>query len=147
MVNQLHVFVENRPGRFRDVTGALAKSRINIYSVVIQDRGEFGIMKLLVNDPPKARLALVDRGFACSLKEILAIAIEDKPGGLHALMTKFADRGVNLIDAYGFVAMPGETAVYCTEVADPAETARILSAAGCRLLSDADLYEMVISGS
>ncbi|MDD5613987.1 MAG: acetolactate synthase, partial [Candidatus Omnitrophica bacterium] len=85
MAKQISVFMENKPGKLQAITDVLFKNGINIRAMTIQDRGEYGLMKLLVDKPNQAHLALLDKGFASALKDVLAILINDKPGGLNEL--------------------------------------------------------------
>ncbi|HEV56337.1 MAG TPA: acetolactate synthase, partial [Phycisphaerales bacterium] len=94
MAKQLTVFVENRPGRMKSVSDILLENRLNIWAFAIQDRGEFGLMKLIVDRPEQARLALADHGFACALKEVLAVTAPDRPGNLDRLTTALLDSNV-----------------------------------------------------
>ena len=142
MAEQLSVFVDNRPGRLNAITGILRDCLINIRAMTIADHRDYGVAKLLVNDPVLAQRVLVEQGFAAALKPVLAIAIEDRPGGLHDLLEILAARQINVLDAYGFVVAPGERAVWCMEVDDPLEATRLLAAHGRYVLADNDLYQL-----
>ena len=85
MIKELNIFIDNKPGRLKAVTSLLNEDKINIRAFTVQDREEFGLMKLIVDRPNDAYLAITDKGFACALKEILAIQIKDEPGGLDNL--------------------------------------------------------------
>ena len=90
MAKQLTIFMENRPGRMKSVSDVLLENNLNIWAFTIQDRGEFGLMKLIVDKPQKAHLALVDCGFACVLKDVLAVKTQnDQPGNLDKLTHYF----------------------------------------------------------
>ena len=105
MAKQLTIFLENRPGRMKSISDVLLENNMNIWAFTIQDRGEFGLMKMIVDKPEKAHLILADRGFACVLKEVLAVTAEnDQPGNLDRLTTALLKKGVNIKDAYGFVS-------------------------------------------
>ena len=142
MAEQLSVFVDNRPGRLNAITGILRDCRINIRAMTIADHRDYGVAKLLVSDPRLAHRALAEQGFAAALKPVLAIAIEDRPGGLHELLEILAARQINVLDAYGFVVAPGQRAVWCMEVDDPVEAARLLAAHGLCVLADSELYQL-----
>ena len=144
MGKQLNIFVENRPGRLKSITESLYKCDIDIRAFAIQDRGEYGLMKLIVDKPKVAQLALADIGFACALKDVLAIKIEDKPGNLHKLTTALADNGINVVDVYGFVLQPHHLGVCCLEIENLKDTkaAQIVEDAGFEVLSDDELYNM-----
>jgi len=141
MAEQVSVFVENKPGRLTKVTGALAAGNINIRALLIQDRGTFGVIKMLVSDPKKAHLALVEAGFACALREIIAVEVADRPGGLHQLCKAFLDNDINIIDAYGFVIEPRQKAIWCVEVENLEKTQNVVEDNGFKVLSECELYE------
>jgi len=142
MTKQVNVFAENKPGRLKKVTEILFHAGINIRAMEIQDRGEFGVMKLLVDDPEKANLALSDEGLATALKDVLAVVIEDKPGGLYKLAEVFEREQINMVDAYGFVVESASEAIWCVDVDDVDRTRRILETNGFRCLSETELYEL-----
>jgi len=144
MAKQLTIFIENRPGRLNAVTESLNKSNIDIRAFTIQDRGDYGLMKLIVDNPNKAYLALADLGLACALKTILAVSVSDKPGNLHKLTTALAEKNINIIDAYGFVLQPNKVGVCCLEIENlqdvPAK--KIVEDAGFTVLEDEELYNL-----
>lgn len=142
MAEQVSVFIENKPGRLNAITRILAECRIDIRAMTIADHRDYGVAKLLVSDSRAAQRALVGEGFAAALKPILAVAIEDRPGGLHDLLEILAEHQINVRDAYGFVGEPHRRAVWCMEVADPAEAARLVAARGFRVLDDDALYRL-----
>ena len=144
MAKHLNIFVENRPGRLRSVSESLTKNSIDVRAFAIQDRGDFGLMKLIVDKPKQAYLALADQGFACALKDTLAISVPDQPGNLHKLMTALAEHEINVIDAYGFVLEPNNRGICCLEIENLRETdaENIVRQAGFDILSDDELYNL-----
>jgi len=142
MAKQLTVFVENRPGRMKSVSDILLENRLNIWAFAIQDRGEFGLMKLIVDRPEQARLALADHGFACALKEVLAVTAPDRPGNLDRLTTALLDSNVDIADAYGFVTPNDRQGVCFLEIknATGVDLEAVVTAAGFAVLRDEDLY-------
>jgi hypothetical protein len=97
-------------------------------------------MKLIVDKPEQANLALVDKGFASALKDILAICIEDKPGSFLKLADIFLKSKINILDAYGFVIQSNKEAVFCVEVKDIPAMKNILAKEGFKVLEE-ELYE------
>lgn len=145
MAKQLNIFVENRPGRLKTITGILSESGLNIRAFTIQDRGDFGLMKLIVDKPQQAYLTLADRGFACALKDIIAIAVDDKPGNLHKLTSVMFEHQVNVLDAYGFVTEPNKRGVCCLEVEnikDNETFKQLIEKEGFAVLEEEELYEI-----
>jgi len=142
MAQQINIFIDNITGKLQAITDVLFKNDINIRAMTIQDKGEYGLMKLLVDNPNKANIALVDKGYAAALKDVLAIVIDDKPGGLHRLTTVFLDNGVNILDSYGFVVESSKKAIWCVEVEDIGSIEEIVKREGFDILKDRELYEL-----
>lgn len=142
MAEQLSVFIDNRPGRLNAVTGILRDQQITIRAMTIADHRDYGVAKLLVSDPQQAHQALMEHGFACALQPVLAVAIADQPGGLHELLEILAAHQINVLDAYGFVVVPGQQAIWCMAVADPVEAARLVAEQGWPVLEEGELYRL-----
>jgi hypothetical protein len=135
MAKQIRVFLDNK---LEKVTGVLAEQGVNIRAMLISDRGEFGIVKFLVDKPEVGIAAFKAAGFAAAVKDVLAVRLEDKPGKLHAMIEFLSSRGINISDGYGVAAQ----AVFCIETEDPQEAERVLKASGFNVLSDQELYEI-----
>lgn len=142
MAKQLNVFAQNQPGRLKKVTRVLFQENINIRAIEIQDRGDYGIIKLLVDSPDKALLALTNEGLPTAIKEVVAIEMDDQPGGLFRLMAVIDSNDINVSDAYGFVIDAGTKAVWCVEADDTSSLCSVLHEAGFVIVADSDLYEL-----
>lgn len=142
MAKQLTIFVENRPGRLKSISENLGRSNIDIRAFTIQDRGDYGLLRLIVDKPNEAYLALADLGCACALKDVLAISVPDQPGNFHKLTSALAANDINILDAYGFVLQPHRTGVCCMEVDKPhmMKAADVVRQAGFVVLEDEELY-------
>jgi hypothetical protein len=136
MAKELNIFVENRPGRLKSVAEILAENNINVRTMTLQDRGEFGLMKLIVDKPERADLALKDKGFAAVLKDILAIQLADQPGSFKKLTAAFEKHAINILDAYGFVMETEKRAVFCVEVKEPVKIKKLLEQEGFEVLEE-----------
>ena len=140
MPHQISVFMENKPGKLEKVTGLLAAEGLNIRAITIADGGDFGVLKLLVNDPEKAGSILKRAGLAAVLKEVVAVKVSDQPGGLDRVARILSENQVNIKDAYGFVLESGRSAVFVVRVTDPPRAEVILKEAGFQLIEEKDLY-------
>jgi hypothetical protein len=134
----ISVFAENKPGRLDHITGVLARAKINIRAIKISDLGQHGVVKILVDDPDTADQSLKQSGVLSSKKEIVAVAVEDRPGGLHEVLTVLTRQHINVEDAYGFVLH--DRAVLVLEVEDVAKATGLLKAVGLHLLSKEEIY-------
>ncbi|HBI47772.1 MAG TPA: amino acid-binding protein, partial [Smithella sp.] len=79
---QLSIFAENKSGKLAQITGVLAKEKINIRATTIATADTFGIINLIVDDPQRAEAVLSQAGMTVHLREVLAVLIPDTPGGL-----------------------------------------------------------------
>jgi len=131
---QLSVFAENKPGRLAKVTGILKKGKINIRAITIATSDAFGVINVLVDDPEGARSILEGEGLTVSMKEVIAVVIEDRPGGLDRLVQLLFDNGINVENAYGFVLESRKKAVFVVDVDQLEKTQQVLTEAGLETL-------------
>jgi len=131
---QLSVFAENKPGRLAKVTGILKKGKINVRAITISTSDVFGVINLIVDDPEGARSILEDGGLTVSMKEVVAVVIEDRPGGLDKLVQLLLDEDINVENAYGFVLESHEKAVFVVDVDQMEKTQKVLKDAGLETL-------------
>ena len=81
-ISQLSTFIENRSGRLRAACEALAARGINIHTLCLADSRDFGILRLIVADPPAGKAALEAAGYVAQLTDVLAVEVADSAGGL-----------------------------------------------------------------
>ena len=102
-IKQLSVFLENKQGRLWKSLNILKKENIDIRALSIADTSEFVILRLIVSDPDNAKKFLEDEQFAVSIADVIAIEVEDQPGGLEAALALLNDNDVNVEYIYAFV--------------------------------------------
>lgn len=141
-VSQITVFLENKKGRLADVTDSLAKAGVNIRAASIADTIDYGLLRLIVSDPVKAHQALSDNGFTASEAEVLAVEVDDKPGGLARVISCLADEGINIEYLYAFVGKSGENAIVVLRSEDTARAAEVLKKNGVPLLSGEQVHTL-----
>lgn len=132
---QVTVPTENTPGKLARVSGILKRERINIRAITISSFGDRGFFNILVDDPKLAQKMLAREGLQADLREVIAVIIDDKPGGMDKLVQLLAAEGVNIENAYGFVLESNKTAVFVVDVADPEGTDKLLKAHKFKTLS------------
>ncbi|OFW55552.1 MAG: hypothetical protein A2W01_04900 [Candidatus Solincola sediminis] len=142
MAQQINVFAQNQPGRLERLTQVLMEIGINIRAITISGSEDYGVLKLLVDDPPKAFEALQVEGFSAFMKDVVAVVMDDQPGGLFRVCRALGERGVNVEDAYGFVVKDRQTAILVIEVEKIPEAEEIVTGAGFRIMSDEELYSL-----
>lgn len=142
MAHQINVFAQNQPGRLERLTEVLREEGINIRAITIAGADDYGVIKLLVDDPQAAYLSLQREGFSAFLKDVIAVIMDDRPGGLHRVCKELGERGVNIEDAYGFVVKDRHTAVLVVEVEKIPEAEKILAAGDFEIMIDEELYSL-----
>lgn len=141
MAYQVSVFLENKIGHFERVTRVLKDSQVNIRTMTLTNTANgWGILNLLVNEPEKACMALSEQGFSVSLREVIALRMEDRPGGLDDLLVKIADAGISFDNAVGRITEENKTALLVLDVTDLDSAREKLRMAGINELPDSIVY-------
>lgn len=102
-INQISIFVENKPGRLADITDVLAQAKIDIRALSIADTTDYGILRLIVNDPTSAVQVLKTANITASITPVIAIAVNDTPGGFATAIRILANGGMSVEYAYAFI--------------------------------------------
>lgn len=122
IVEQISVFLENKAGRLMEVTKTLSEAHINIRALSLADTSDFGILRLIVDDTDRAQSVLKEKGFTIGKTGVVAVEVDDQPGGLQAILEVFQNAGVNVEYMYAFVQKNSENATLIFRL-DRTETA------------------------
>lgn len=139
-VEQISVFLENRPGVLEQVTGILRDAEINIRTLTLADTADFGILRMIVNDVEATSRVLKENGYRVSRTNVVAVEVPDRPGGLHGILSVLAGSGVNVEYMYAFVERNGENAVMIFRFNDPDRAIALLQEKGLTVLPGEKLY-------
>lgn len=142
LIKQISIFVENKPGRLKAMTHILKDNDIDILAISIADTTDFGILRLIVNDPDKACKALKDAECTVKVTDVLAIKLEDKPGGLSVVMDTLYDNQISVEYMYAFFSKQGGQAAVILRVDDNAKAAQVLDKAGVSLITSEIIGKM-----
>ena len=140
-ISQISVFVENRPGRLADITAVLAKSSIDIRALSVADTSDYGILRLIVNDPKSAVEALRSEGMTASATQVLGIIIPDEPGGLARAIKVLSDAQISVEYAYAFITPSVGNAYVIIRVEDNDKASEILKGARIELIEQVDIFK------
>ncbi|MDR1728557.1 MAG: hypothetical protein LBT74_11655 [Acidobacteriota bacterium] len=130
ILDQISVFVENKPGALSDVTAQLSEAGIDFKAFTVADTAEFGILRFIVDAPKKALTLLKLNGWVASLTPVVAVKMNDEPGSLARILKLLSDNSVQVEYMYAFVAQEEGRAYVVFRVADPAAAAALLEASG-----------------
>ena len=138
-VKQLSVYVENRIGGLADVTRAMADAHIDMRAISLADTKNYGILRVLCDDPDRAFLTLKERGLTVSAREVLAFAVPDVPGGMSEIVEELSEGGINIEYVYAATNRDENNAFVIMRVSDNDRAETILKEHDVKLLTKADL--------
>ena len=130
MIRQISVFVENQPGSMMNVTNVLTEAHVNIRAISTFDTPEFGIMRLVVDDPVRAKESLTSKGFVNRVSE---------KGNLNQMLKILADGQINVNYIYSFVIREGKAPVMVFHTDDFEKAESVLKQADVKLVEEEDL--------
>ena len=139
-VNQVSVFLENKPGTLDHMTEVLAKGGINIRALSLADTKDFGIARMIVNDVYEATNVLKEANFVATFTPVLVYAISDETGGLNKLLKIFTESNVNIEYMYAFAGK--QRAYMIFRVSDTKSAEKILKSKGLKSLSQDQIAEV-----
>ena len=141
-VQQISIFLENRVGRLQEVTDLLAENDINIRALSLADTSDFGILRLIVNKPEQTIRMLREGGFTVRENEVIAVEVEDRPGGLARTLELFSRAGISVEYMYAFVERKTANAVMIFRVELISRAVKTLQDAGISLLSNDEVCSL-----
>ena len=141
-LDQISVFVENRPGRLADIFEALAAESIDLRAMSIADTSSFGILRLIVDKPIRAQKILAEAGYLVQMTKVIPVAVQDSPGGLARAIRVLSDADISVEYTYAFVGHKSGSAYVVFRVEDNEKAAKTLTEQGIRVISADELYEM-----
>lgn len=141
-VEQISIFLENRAGRLTDVTRVLSEAGVNIRALSLADTSDFGILRLIVTDHERAKEALKEHGFTVGRTSVVAVEVDDGPGGLHHILELFSSSQINVEYMYAFVQQSGKNAVLIFRFDRTDQAIEILQKNSIRIIPGKDLYNL-----
>lgn len=142
LIKQISVFLENKSGRLAEVTKILGQNNIDISALSIADTTDFGILRLIVNNPDMAQKVLKDNEFTVSSTNVIAIGVEDKPGGLYKALSILEKNEIGIEYMYAFVGKTYEQALVILRVDNPEKAIDILEKTEIKVLSSDSIYKL-----
>ena len=140
-IQQLSVFIENKPGRMAEVTEVLAEANIDIRAISVADTRDFGILRVIVDKPKEAVEALKAHGMTVTLTKVIAVGIDDKPGAFSKAVRLLSNEGFDVEYMYAFISRDKGKAFVIIRL-DNGQKAAALHANGFEILSPEAIYKM-----
>lgn len=129
MISQLTVFLENEKGRLAAACREISEAGINMHALFLADSEDFGVARLIVDRPEHAAEVLREKGYRATVTPVLAVRVENKPGGLATLLEFMDEQDVNIEYGYCF-AINDETAIDVLKVTGGGDVEDKLVSAG-----------------
>ena len=139
-VNQVSVFLENKPGTLNQMTKVLANHGINIRALSLADTNDFGIARMIVNDVFEATNVLKEENFVATFTPVLIYSISDEAGSLNKILEKFTAANVNVEYMYAFAGKKNAYMIF--RVKDTANAEKLLQSQGLKSLTQEQIAEV-----
>ncbi|MBA4388730.1 MAG: amino acid-binding protein [Verrucomicrobia bacterium] len=140
-IQQLSLFLENKPGHLSAICKTLARANLSIVTLSLADTQQFGILRLILADWEKAKEVLEAKGFVVNTTEVVATEIEDRPGGLADLLQTIEESKINIEYMYAFTFRRGNRAILIFRFDNPDAAVKVLQSSGKNVLGSVDLFE------
>jgi hypothetical protein len=142
MVKQISVFLENKPGMLDKATKILQKANIDIRALALAETADFGLLRLIVDNPDAAVKTMNGGGLSAIIHEVLAVELDDRPGGLSAVTGALAKDNVNIEYMYAFVSRKADKAYVVLRPSDLAAAKKSLEKNRIKLATDKDIQDI-----
>ncbi len=141
-VEQISIFIENTEGRLAEVTAILRDAKVNIRALSLADTTDFGVLRLIVNDNDKAEQALKKEGFTVGRTKVMAVEIDDEPGGLNKVLDPLCENEVNVEYMYAFANPQCKNAIMMFRFNDYDKALKILGQKNIKVFTKQEITNL-----
>lgn len=141
-ITQISVFLENKKGRVREITQSLSDAGINIRALSIAETKDFGVVRMILNQPEKAYETLKAKGLVVRKTDVLAIEVEDRPGGLNRVLSVLEDHNINVEYLYAFVEKATDKALMVMRFDNADEAQKVLAQEKVSMVGPEKIYSI-----
>lgn len=134
LVNQISVFIENKPGRLYQLANVLAESKIDLLTLSIADTRDYGILRTITCDNERALVVLKEAGFTVSNTPLVGVEVADQPGGLAGVLAVLQKEHMNMEYLYSYARTSDKSAIILLKVEDPEKAIATLNANGIKTI-------------
>lgn len=139
---QISIFLENKEGRLAEVTAILRDANVNIRALSLADTTDFGILRLIVDNNQKAEEALKREGFTVGKTNVIAVEVNDEPGGLNRVLDPLTVAGVNVEYMYAFANPHSNNAIMIFRFDNLDKAIAILKENSINVINGEDVYNL-----
>lgn len=140
ITKQLSVFVENKKGRLSAILNTLAENDIDLSALSLADTSEFGVLRLIVNNPKTAKQVLNDIGVIVKITDVLAVVLDDAPGGCAKVIDTLFQNDISIEYMYAFDTKITGKAIMVAKTDDVEAANALLLSKGFEDISPKDVF-------
>ena len=140
LIKQISIFIPNKKGSLSQLTDILIAHKIDIRAIAVFDTAEFGILRIVVDDPDRAVEILNEEGVVAKVSKVIAVEPEDKPGSLNEIFTILKDADVNIDYIYSFIMRKKEMPYIVLKVDEQEKAVEVLTSKGINVINKEEIY-------
>ncbi|MBQ1709545.1 MAG: ACT domain-containing protein [Treponema sp.] len=141
-IRQISIFIENRKNALSELTNVLAEHKINIRALSIADTSDFGIARIIVDNPLQVQAALERSAYIVKSTPVIAVEIPDETGSLNRILKILADNGRNLEYMYGFTGKVSNRAYMIIRCSDIPSTEKVFEENNITMVSEDQIKDL-----
>ncbi len=138
-IQQISVFLENRAGQLAEITKVLADNGIDLRAISIAESTDYGVLRMIVDEPQRAKTILLDSGYIMSVTPVLAVAVPDAPGGLAPVLALLAEGQIDIEYMYSLFTHVENKAYMVFRVSDEEKFTALLVSHGIHTCTSEEL--------
>ena len=138
-IHQISVFLENRTGQLAEITRLLAQANVDIRAISIAETEDYGVLRMIVDEAPRAKTILLESGYIMSVTPVLAVAVPDAPGGVASVLALLAEGKIDIEYMYSLFTHVEGKAYMVFRVSDEGKFKALLDSHGIQTCSAAEL--------
>ena len=142
MLKQISMFLENKPGRLARACRVMAEEGLNIRALSMADTVDFGLVRLIVDNPLLAEEKLTARGFMVNVTDVVGVKVPDRPGGLGEALDVLDRAEVSVEYAYAFIGKSGDRAMVILRLDDNEKGVAALQKSDLEMLTPEEVYNI-----
>ncbi|WP_406535141.1 acetolactate synthase [Methanobrevibacter sp.] len=141
-IKQLSIFLQNRMGSLSKPLEVLSENDVNIRAMCMADTSEFGILRLVVDNPEKGKEALEEKNFLVKITEIIGVEMYDGPGGLTSVLKVIKDNEIDLEYLYAFTHKIENKAILLLHADDIDNLISVLTENNITVVPSKEVYDL-----
>ncbi len=141
-IKQLSIFLQNRMGSLSKPLEVLTFADVNIRAMCMADTSEFGILRLVVDDPEKGKEALEQNNFLVKMTEIIGVEMNDTPGGLTSVLKIIKNNNIDLEYLYAFTHDKADKAILLLHADDIDKLIEVLQDNKITIVPSEEVYNL-----